>query len=38
MHFTNFVRLAGIIQDTLGGCCFAGINMSHDTDISYFIQ
>ena len=34
MHLTDLVRLARIVQDTLGGRGLAGINMGHDTDVS----
>ena len=34
MHFANFVRLAGIIQDALGGRGLAGVDMRHDPEIS----
>jgi len=38
MYFTDFSDFSGVIQDTLRGGRFAGVNVSHDTYISCFIQ
>ena len=34
MYFSNFVSQTRIKQDTFRGCCFSGINVSHDTNIT----
>ena len=34
MYLTNFVSQSGIEQDTFRSCCFSGIDVSHDTDIT----
>jgi hypothetical protein len=33
VHFANFVRDAGVIEDTLGGGGLTGINVGHDANI-----
>ena len=38
MGLTYFVIDAGVKQNTLGRSGFAGINVSHDTDISCFLK
>ena len=38
MNFADLMVYAGIKQDTFRGGCFAGINMSHDADISCFFK
>ena len=34
MHFTQFVNLAGQLEDTFGGRGFSGIHVCENTDIS----
>ena len=34
VDFTDFVRLAGVVEDALGGCRLAGIDVGHDADIA----
>src|SRR6201999_2406480 len=34
VHFADFVPLAGVIQDALGGRGLAGIDMRHDTEVA----
>src|SRR6516164_1820844 len=34
VHFADFVALAGVIEDALGGRGLAGIDMRHDTEIA----
>jgi len=36
MHFSDFMLLAGVIQNTLGDSRFSGINMSDDSNVSGF--
>jgi hypothetical protein len=38
MHFADLVRLAGVIENALRGCGFAGINVRHDADIAHFLE
>jgi hypothetical protein len=38
VNFTDFVNLAGELQDTLGGGSFTGVNMSKNADIPITIQ
>ena len=34
VHLAYLVGLARVEEDTLGGCCLAGINMGHDTEVT----
>ncbi len=34
VHFANLVRHAGVEEDALGSCRFAGIDVSADSDVS----
>jgi hypothetical protein len=36
MDFTDLIVLTGVVQDTLGGRRFSGVNVRHDSDITYF--
>jgi hypothetical protein len=38
VSLTNLMRFTGVIQDTLSSGGLAGVNMSHDTDISRFYK
>jgi hypothetical protein len=38
VHFTNFVNLAGELQNSLGGRCFTGVNMGENADIAVTLQ
>jgi hypothetical protein len=37
MHFTDFVRTAGVVQNPFGRSCFTGIDVRHDADIAHFL-
>jgi len=34
VHFTDLVALACVIQDALGRCCLAGVDVGHDADVA----
>ena len=36
VYLSGLVDLTGELEDTLGGCCFTGINVGEDPDISVF--
>ncbi|EFR42123.1 hypothetical protein HMPREF9220_0875 [Dialister micraerophilus UPII 345-E] len=38
MNFTNLMIYTGVKQDTFRGCCFSGINVCHNADISSFLK
>jgi hypothetical protein len=38
VDFTDFVRLACVIQDTLGGGRLAGIDVGHDADVAVVLE
>ena len=38
VHFTDLVRLAGVVKDTLGGRGLTGVDMRHNTDIAIHIE
>jgi hypothetical protein len=37
VHFTDLIRLTGVIKDTLGGRRFTGVNVRHDADVAVFV-
>jgi hypothetical protein len=38
MNFADFIRLAGVEKDALGGRSFTGVDMRHDTDVAIHIE
>jgi hypothetical protein len=38
VNLANFVRLAGVIEDTLGGGGLSGVNVGHDTNVAVLVE
>ncbi len=38
MNFADFIRLAGVKKDALGGRGFTGVDMRHDPDVAVHIE
>jgi len=38
VHLAHFVAFAGVIEDTLGGRRFSGIDVRHDAEIAIILD
>jgi hypothetical protein len=38
MHLADFMRLAGVVEDTLGRSRLTGIDVGHDADIPIVVE
>ena len=38
VHLTHLIGAAGVIEDALGSCRLAGIDVSHDADVSVSLE